>query len=189
MTFAAFQARHDGTDFSFEGRDESAGVLGVFHPREAAPLLTANTLEELEREARAHLGKEPSAYLYLTDDGHRVYRIMINEEHHATIEKRMRRTAIACVLLVFGITCLVGAYFGSLGIMPLLVFVGIAALYVLLLRVDFFNEIEGAVICEIMLILALLLVHAVQRARNIAPKKGTTVACRYTMERAKERTA
>ena len=89
MTFAAYQARHNGTDFSFEGRDEAAGILGVFMAGEAPPVVTAPTFEELEREARAHLGKEPDAFLYLTDgDGH-VYRIMINEIGRASCRERV----------------------------------------------------------------------------------------------------
>jgi hypothetical protein len=172
MTFAAFQARHDGTDFSFEGRNESTGVLGIYYPAESTPVFTANTLEELEREARVHLGKEPSAYLYLTDDGHRVYRIVFNESHHATVEKGERHITIAWALLVFSVTCLVGASLSSLGVLPLLSFVSVAALYAFILRVELFNEIEGAVICEILLILALLLIAALQHARNSAPKRA-----------------
>jgi hypothetical protein len=163
MTFAAYQSRHDGTDFSYEGRDESAGILGIFRPNNAAPVVTAHTLEELERKANAHLGKEPDAFLYLTDvDGH-VYRIMINAKYHATVERANRRTAISVVLVIFSTTCLIGASLGSLGALALLGFVGVTVLYALILRAELFNEIEGAVACELLLILALLLIPLLQR--------------------------
>lgn len=97
---------------------------------------------------------------------------MSNEDHYAAIDKAGRRNAIAWSLLVFSVTCLVAASFGSLGAAPLLAFAGASALYALILRIDIFNEIEGAVLCEILLILALLLVAALQHAHQIAPKKA-----------------
>lgn len=168
MPFAAYQARPDGTDFSFEGRDEATGILGVFRPGEAPPVVTAPTLTVLEREARAHLGREPDALLYLTDEQGRVLRIMINEKHHAATERAERRTAVCVALLVFSVTCLVEASLGSPGAWALVGFVGAAALYALILRAGLFNAIEAAVVCEILLILALLLILAVQRVRGIA---------------------
>jgi hypothetical protein len=177
MTFAAYQARHNGTDFSFEGRDEATGILGVFRPGEAEPVVTAHTLEELEREARAYLGKEPDAHLYLTDGAGRVYRIMINEKYHAAVQRAERRTAISVALLVFSVTALLGASLGSLGAWALLGFVCAAALYTLLLRAGLSNEIEGAIVCEILLILALLLIPALQRVRRMAAESGAAVEC------------
>jgi len=47
MTFAGYEARHDGKDFDFEGRDDAAGILGTFRPNDAPPVVTAETLEEL----------------------------------------------------------------------------------------------------------------------------------------------
>jgi hypothetical protein len=74
--------------------------------------------------------------------------------------------------LVFSVTCLIGASLGSLGAWALLGFVGAAALYALILRAGLFNEIEGAVVCETLLILALLLIPALQRVRSIAAEPG-----------------
>ena len=100
---------------------------------------------------------------------------MSNKDDHAAIEKAERRIAIAWAVLVLCFTCLIGASFGSLGIIPLLAFVGAASLYALILRVGFLNEIEAAVLCEILLILALLLFQVVQHARSIAPKNSPVV--------------
>lgn len=172
MTFTAYQARHDGTDFSSKGRDEAAGILGRHTPSEAPPVVTAHTLEELKLEARAYLGKEPDALLYLTDADRRVHQIMLNEKHHAAIDSAGRRNAISIALLVFCVTCLLGASLGALGAWALLSFVSAVALYALILRVGLLNEIEGAVLCEILLILALILIPALHRVRSIAAEPG-----------------
>ncbi len=155
MTFAAYQSRGNGTDFSFEGRDEAAGILGTFRTGGAVPVVTAHTLEELEQAASAYLGKEPDGLLYLTDGEGRVHRMLINEKHHEAIAKAQRHTAIAVAIAVFSVTCLIGASFAALGAWALLAFVGASALYTLFLRTGFFNAIEGAVICELFLILTL----------------------------------
>ncbi len=120
MTFTAYQARNDGTDFSFEGRDEDAGILGKHPPSEVPPVVTVDTLEDLKCGARAYLGKEPAVVLYLTDTDNCVYEIMINEKHHAAIENAQRRTVISVALLTFCVTCLLGASPGSLGSSALL---------------------------------------------------------------------
>ena len=172
MAFAAYQARHDGTDFVFDGRDDAAGILGTFRPGEAPPVVTAETLEELEQKVRAHLGEEPAAFLYLADGNGHVYRIMINKKYHAAIGSAERRTAISVALLVFSVTCLITASLTSLGAWTLVCFAGAVGLYVLILRVGLFNEIEGAVICEILLILALLLVPALEKLRGTAAEPG-----------------
>jgi hypothetical protein len=163
MSFAAYQARHDGTDFSREGRDEAAGILGVFKPNDDKPVATADTLEHLEQAARAYLGKEPDAFLYLTDGDCRVLRMMMLENHHAAIDRANRRTAMAAALLIFCMTCLIGASLGSFGGWALLCFLGASALYVFILWWGLFNEVEAALMCEIMLILALLSPPALQK--------------------------
>lgn len=170
MTFAAYQARPEGTDFSFEGRDEAAGVLGTHQLNDTRPVATADTLEELERDARAYLGVEPDAVLYLTDGEGRVRRIMTNEKHHTAIERAGRRTAIALGLLVFSVTCLLAAV--ALGAWAVVAFVGAAGLYAVALRAGLFNELEGAVVCEIILILALVMISLWQRSNSFAAEPG-----------------
>jgi hypothetical protein len=170
VTFAAYQARGDGPDFSFEGRDEAAGVLGTLRPADAAPVATAGTLEVLEREAKAHLGSESDAILYLADGGGRVHRIMTNVKHHAAVERAARRTAIAVALLVFCATCLLAA--PALGGWAQLAFAGAAGVYTLVLRAGLFNALEGAVVCEILLILTLVLGSQLQRVRGVTAEPG-----------------
>jgi hypothetical protein len=164
--------------FSFEGRDESAGILGRLTPGAAVPVAVADTLEQLQREARAYLGDEPAAFLYLVDADGGVRAIVINRKYHEATEKAERRTAIATALLVLCVTSLLGATLGSLGGWALLGFVTAAGLYALILLAGLFNEIEGAVVCEMLLILALLMVSAVQRGRSAAERVDAPVSLR-----------
>src|SRR5207244_9661934 len=94
--------------------------------------------------------------------------MMSNEKHHAAIARADRRTAIAVALLVFSVTCLLGAALCSLGDWALLCFIGAVAVYTLTLWGGVFNEGEGATVCEMLLILTLLLLLGLQRVRRIA---------------------
>lgn len=182
MTFAAYLTNDFRSRFSVEGCDTAAGILGVYDPHGDSPVTTAETLEQLEREAWAYLGQEPEVTLYLVDAEGRVRRIMINEKHHAIrhkywaeIDNASRWTAILAALLTFAMTCLIAASVSVLGAFPLVGFVGAVAFYTLLVRAGFFNEIEGALLCEILLILFLLMVPAIQQARRAAAERKDVV--------------
>ena len=146
---------------SLEGRDEVSGVIGVYRPGDAPPVATAPTLMELAHEARAHLGKEPDACLYLTDCDGRVQQIMINEKHHASVERGRRHTAIAVAVLVFSVTCLPAAV--GVGAWVLVAFLSVSAVYAVLLRAGLFNVVEGAIFCEMVLVLGLFLIPILKR--------------------------
>jgi hypothetical protein len=95
----------------------------------------------------------------LTDAEFHVHEMMVNVAKPSAI---VRGTAIAVVLLVFGVTCLIAAVLG-LGIWPLVGFVASALIYCVMLRVGLFNEIEGALVCEVFLILGLVLMPAINK--------------------------
>jgi hypothetical protein len=172
VTFLAYR----GGVISFEGRDEAAGVLGRFTPRNATPMLAADTLEKLEHDAWAYVGKEPDACLYLTDKDDRLYKIILNQQYHQAAGKAERRLTVAIVLLVFCITCLLTASLGSLGIGALLCFVGVVALYAFIVRMEMFNTIEGAVLCQLLLVMALFLVSAVQKLQSRIAERNAAEA-------------
>lgn len=161
MRFAAYEQRSGTRGFSFERRNDAAGILGSCTLGEVTPVVTACSLEELKREARAYLGTEPDAILYLTDGDCRVYEIVSNDKHHAAIDKAERLVAISVVLLIFSITCLSAAALGSHGASALLLFAGVVSIYGLIVGTGIQNEIEGAVLCEILLILTLLLTQKI----------------------------
>lgn len=167
MTFFAY--RQGTGSFTSEGRDESAGILGKRLPSEEPPIATAPTLEELEREAWAYLGKEPDAHLLLTDSEGNVRALMSSVKHHEAIAiaRAEGDYVISVVYLIFSLTCLLGVALGGVsGTVALLSFVGVVSLYILMLRTKFMNEAEGALVCEIMLIFVLLLIPAIQKVRD-----------------------
>src|SRR4051812_34863180 len=104
LKYAAYQGGNDGKDFSFTGRDESAGIFGTYINRGTSPIAIADTLEELRYRGLAHLGKEPSMTLYLTDADGRVYGWLLNKKYHESLDRVRNRFAIAIVLLIFCIT-------------------------------------------------------------------------------------
>ncbi len=135
----------------------------------------ADTLEELRRETRAYLGKEPNAFLYLTDADNRVYEIVSNEKHQAALEIARRHTTISVALLTLCLTCLLGASGGSLGGWAVVCFFSVGTLYALILRARLFNEVEGFIVCEILLILALMVIPVLVRVHNITAEPGAAV--------------
>ena|GEM_PF-4804352 len=100
--------------------------------------------------------------LYLTDREGRVHQILKhnNKKHLEAIGKAEYRYSVAVALLVFCVTCLFAASFGLEGLWALLSFVGASMLYVMVVRLGIQNAIEGAVVCEMILILSLLLILA-----------------------------
>jgi len=163
LHYAAYQARHDGTDFSSTGRDEAAGILGTFSPNGVPPVVTADTLDEIRVRARAHLGEEPGAFLYLTDADGRVYEIMINVKYHRATEAANRCTVITGALLSFCVTSLLATALGLGAWWAIAGFLVAACVYCVIMRAKLFNEIEGAAICEIFLVLGLLLIPAIKK--------------------------
>jgi hypothetical protein len=75
MAFAAYDGREKM--IPWRGRDKD-GILGIFEPGDGQPVATADTLDQLEREAWAYLGREPSASLILIDAENRIHERLIN---------------------------------------------------------------------------------------------------------------
>lgn len=158
--FAAYRSRCDGTDFSFDNRDESKGILGTYHPRDDKPVATAASLQELELKSNAFLGTDPEHSLYLTDDSHRVYQILICSKHHQVVDTLQSRLCVAIALLLFCVICLLAATVGNAGSWALAAFAGVAVLYFVIMRFTQLNEIEAAFICIVLLIVFMLNIYA-----------------------------
>lgn len=162
LKYSAYQSRNDGTDFSSEGRDAAVGIRGRHIHNGATPIATADTLQELQHEARAYLGKVPEASLYLTDADDWIHDTMINEKYHEATGNAAVRTAICIALLMFCMTALIGAALGFPARWALLSFIAATALYAAILKAKMYNEIEGAVICEMLLILISVMISTVR---------------------------
>lgn len=155
MAYAAYESCHDGKDVSFKERDLTRGILGQFNPR-ADPVAVADTLDELRLKARAHLGEFPDVLLYLVDSENLVHERVLNKKHHEAVQRAGQRAAISIGLLVLCFTCLVGTP-GGLERWGPGCFIGISVLYIGIVKAGLFNEAEGAVVCEILLIILLIL--------------------------------
>ena len=155
MTYAAHKSPSEMTGSFFDGRDDTTVILGTFNSPTTPPIATADTLDEVRRQALAYLGTDPAASLYLTDSEGHVYDIVINAKHHEAISRAEGRLAIAFALLVFSCTCLLGA--GTLGGWAPLLFLGTTFLYALVLWTRICNEVEGAVCFELLLIVSLIM--------------------------------
>lgn len=112
---------------------------------------------ELMQPARAYLGNDPEACLYLTDGDGRVYQVLICEKYHQAVERANLRTAIAAAVLLFCVTCLPAA--AGVGGWAVLAFLSVSAFYAVILRAGLFNVVEGAICCEIILILSLIAIQ------------------------------
>ncbi len=159
--FAAYRVEVAGKNLSFEGRDAASGVIGIYSPGDAEPIATAPSLEELVLQSRAYLGNDPDACLYLADGDGRVYQMLICEKYHQAVERANLRTAIAVAVLVFCVTCLPAAV--GAGGWAVLAFLSVSAIYAVILRAGLFNVVEGAICCEIVLILILLAIPALKQ--------------------------
>jgi hypothetical protein len=145
--------------FKWEGRDESTGVQGTLNPSQP-PMFSGTDLASAEMFAKAHLGAEPGDFLYITDNQFRVRRSMINKKHHAAIEKAYKWTVLGYGLLIICFACLATAAGSQLGAWPLMAFVAIGLIYVAVVRLGLFNEIEGLVLCLILLLFAIILLQS-----------------------------
>ena len=149
-------ARSNRENWSYEGRDEDAGILGSISP-DSPPIAEGADLEEARLKGLAYLGSEPERSLRITDAEGRVYEILINSKHHSLLEKAERRLCIAIALLVFCVTTLVATVFIDTWPWALLCFVCILLCYVGHLKIGILNEVEAGLFCELILILILLL--------------------------------
>lgn len=153
VTFLAFSNSGDvETGISYEDRDETEGVLGKLTTSQK-PIAEAETRDEITQAAYAFLGRNPSGSIYITDSRNRLLEIVINQKYHADLTAQTTSKFTAWVLLVFCVASFFGtAKFGNpragLGI-----FLGIALLYGVLVRLRIFNLVESTIYCAILLIL------------------------------------
>lgn len=159
--FFAYKSSPNGTEFRFDGREESQGSLGSFAPGDSLPVSQAETIEELEAQAYALLGKEPDWLLYLTDDQLRVHQILINRKHHKILEKSQDRATKRLVLLVLCCLSLMASSTTPRDRLIFGAFLISATVYVVLFSgVSYWRTFDGIVACVILLILMLLAINS-----------------------------
>ena len=150
----------------FVGRDEAAGILGTIKPS-SDPVAVADDLEALEIKALAYLCQKPGGLLYLTDPNGRVYRTLYNVKYAEAVANGDKKSGMCPALLLFCVTAFIGSMFnGPAAWWVVGGFVVASLLYIISVLSGFFNELEGAIMPEIILILALILVPAFAKAHH-----------------------
>ena len=133
----------------------------------------------LSRYAVDVLGREPSDGVYIADDEDVIRKVVFNDAYHKERENSERWVCMSIALLVLCLETFVGTLVTDAGFGGLVIFGGIAALYSLVVRTRIQNEVEGAVVCFIIVVLTFLLLPAVRavRQRSSDVREGRTIAC------------
>ena len=140
----------DAGTISFESRDDDEGILGTL--REVRSILCSTpSRDEAEALAEAEASKCPEKVFYVIDNNHHVVRCVTNQEGH-TVSWIPRAIAVC----VFAVTCVVGGLAGLQTLTCLTVFVGAATLYSILSRLRVANELEAAVVVELLILAAFI---------------------------------
>ena len=157
MKFHAYVSSSPSTKFSFEGRDDAKGIRGKLESA-STPVVDGDSLDDLRQKARAYVAQCPSAVLYLADADKMVYETMIDKEYHDAKARAVKRKVMAGAILVFGVTSVSCIVAKAMVLEALWMFAGASVLYLVVVLTRVFNEIEGALVTEILLVLALALV-------------------------------
>ena len=153
---------HDLT-VSYEWCDEKGCVLGTVRPK-SPPVVEADNLDEAENQEKAYLTREPMAFLYLTDAEGHVYKTIWDERLHARAALREKTVFMTIALLVFLGSAILGTAFAGFVVWGLCCFVAVSVLYGFLVGSHFFNEVEAALVCELLLIPTLLIIRICLRS-------------------------
>ncbi len=154
----------DGTQrIDYTKRNAAAGVIGFLH-NEDQPLAIADSKDSIVEIGFAHLGRNPSDTLYVTDSDGNLYETMINRPYHAACDLNGRNLAIAWSFFTLSMVSFLMTTIMGLGFLGIAFAVATMLLYYAIVRGGVFNEIEACVVCVILLMLVMLLIPAVQAA-------------------------
>ena len=178
MRFHAYPNRQGSVVVSHDIYDEQNGTLGrlVAKPNSIGDAESIDLATEI---AYAHLGRAPSDAVYIADDNDIIRKVVFNDAYHKERENSERWVCMSIALLVLCFTTFIGTIVTELGLGGLLLFSGIAILYVFVVRTRIQNEVEGAVVCFIILVLIFFLLPAVRVARDRSTNAGPgrTIRC------------
>lgn len=149
MVYRAIQT--DRSPFSFDRRDDSAGILGSF-PRldDALVLFASDSREEIDLRIKAHFYDHPNKTVYLIDDANRVHGVFLHkaeaEARTGLAQERGFGYALAFVVLSnLAIAAIVAAAVPGVSALKLIAVVAAMSLaFVVLVKSGNQNCIEGA---------------------------------------------
>lgn len=127
---------------------------------EGAPFFENESKEAVENMAKSWLLDNSRETVYLATDG-KIDKWLRNDAVDQWMEKYYHSSAVYVSHLVFLITYIIALQLHDYGWLALVLAICIAGLYQLLWRIKIQNEIESAVVCEIMNILGLILIPVI----------------------------
>jgi len=165
MSLHVYPNRQGSVVVSHDNYDEAKGALGRLVSKSDS-IGESESLDDATEIAYAHLGRVPSEAVYIADENDVVRKIVFNDAYHKERETSERWLCASVSLLILCLTSFVGTIASGIGIVGLLIFVVIAILYLVVVRTRIQNEVEGAVVCFIILVLIFLLLPAIKAVRD-----------------------
>lgn len=150
-------------------RDEARGVICRLTAKSAS-IGTSESLEDAIEIGYAYLGRHPSESIYIANDADEVHKFLINHKYFAQREALEKSGCMGKALLVLCCVSFAGSVPLGVGLGGLALFATIALVYVFVVRTGIENEVEGAVVCLMILILTLTLIPPLKAARDRANK-------------------
>lgn len=164
--------RCDGTAVSYAEHDASLGIHGRLTAK-PNPIGSADDIADAIEIAYAYLGRNPSDAAYIADDDDLIHDVILNDGYHADQHKFEILLCSSIVLLIYCFTAFASSTFFGAGLTSFLSFIGVSLLYFAITRTGLQNEVEGGVVCFMILILLLLLLPALATARDTYNRKNS----------------
>ena len=161
MHFLIYVDSNGMFQIDYSARDEAAGIIGSLRDL-PNPIGTAGTHEAVIDIAYADLGRHPSDMLYVADSIGLLYDIVINQPYHDERSASRQAIVVARTCFVLAVLASFATVVLSLGYLGLTLMGASIAIYLTIVRSEFLNEIEAGVVCIILLLLASLVIPAIQ---------------------------
>ena len=158
MQYLIYLSTRGSPQIDYAARNEDAGILGSLRET-PEPLLTADSHQEAVEKAYAHLGRNPADLLFLADSSNLLYEILLNRQYHRDYVALTRAKLRGWACFAITATSLVFTASLGLGALGLIICGAAISLFFLLVLTRSFNEIQAALACLILLVVAALLTH------------------------------
>lgn len=162
MSFFAYSASHDDElKIDYKTYNQAAGVIGTLLPT-SAPMATADDRDSITEKAYAHVGRNPSDRVYITDSEGLIYAVV--SIYNERVNKLEGWLFAAVWLFVVSVICFLTTIVFGFGVYGFLVFAVVAFFFMLQILNNVNRVAEGAVPCTIFLILLYLLLPAITKS-------------------------
>jgi hypothetical protein len=171
MRYFVYPSRADVL-LSKENYDLSQGILGSLTTNTES-IGDSDSLAEAVQLAYAELCRNPTVSLYITDEN-LVVRHFISHQEPIDYRKQLNQAeswgCCSTTILIFAVVCFIVTIATDFGYMGFIIFLGISTVFMLMVLLKIQTEVESAVVCLIILVLALLLYSAIRDAIDLRQK-------------------